>query len=464
MKSDHDRHDHDATGAPLGAVSEDVQVSAAPEVGGAPAPESADALARYLQNIAEIPVLSREETYALAEAMEVEREQFLRAIHSIPATAPALLELWRERQRAGRVTGILSARYRDGEGDWSRRIDAALRRLERLVADRESLGAARPRAAAREIGALDARVTAQLRRADVAFEVFLGIFREFERVRAAARAGRSEARRLGLGTPAVRAALASAREALGKHDAAKQRFVQHNLRLVVKVAKQYRNLGISFPDLIQEGNLGLIRAVEKFDYRRGFMFSTYAVWWIHQAMIRAIQNHSRTVRVPSHMYDLQLRYKRADQELRRRLGRAPQANELAEELELEPDALAHLASTMMPIASLQAPLADTDSLSLEDSLEDEMAPDPVAEVDLVEVRGELSRLLLVLSPRERLIVDWRFGLSDDSPQTLEDIGKRLNLSRERVRQITGRALEKLRDQPESRRLVASLDLPLEMPS
>jgi RNA polymerase primary sigma factor len=191
------------------------------------------------------------------------------------------------------------------------------------------------------------------------------------------------------------------------------------------------------------------------------MFSTYAIWWIHQAMIRAIQNHSRTVRVPSHMYDLQLRYRRADEDLRRRLGRSPRAGELAAELGLDDEAFANLSSTLAPIASLHAPLADTDSLSLEDSLEDEESPDPIAEVDRVEVRGELSRLLVVLSPRERRILDWRFGLSDDDPQTLEDIGRRLNLSRERVRQLTGRALEKLRQQPESQRLLASLDRPSE---
>jgi RNA polymerase primary sigma factor len=284
------------------------------------------------------------------------------------------------------------------------------------------------------------------------------VFRELDRADAIAR-------RRGARRPAQpageRDAFTRARAALERHDAAKQRFVRHNLRLVVKVAKRYRNLGVSFPDLIQEGNLGLIRAVEKFDHRRGFMFSTYAVWWIHQAMIRAIQNHSRTVRVPSHMYDLQLRYRRADEELRRRLGRSPRAGELAAELGLDDEAFANLSSTLAPIASLHAPLADTDSLSLEDSLEDEESPDPIAEVDRLEVRGELSRLLVVLSPRERRILDWRFGLSDDDPQTLEDIGRRLNLSRERVRQLTGRALEKLRQQPESQRLLASLDRPSE---
>jgi RNA polymerase primary sigma factor len=283
--------------------------------------------------------------------------------------------------------------------------------------------------------------------------VLLAIFRDLDRADAAVRRRQRAS--------GARKEFARARAALERHDAAKQRFVRHNLRLVVKVAKRYRNLGVSFPDLIQEGNLGLIRAVEKFDHRRGFMFSTYAIWWIHQAMIRAIQNHSRTVRVPSHMYDLQLRYRRADEELRHRLGRTPRAGELAAELGLDPEAFTHLTSTLTPIASLHAPLADTDSLSLEDSLEDEAAPDPIAQVDRRQVRGELARLLVVLSPRERSILDWRFGLSNDDPQTLEDIGKRLNLSRERVRQLTGRALEKLREQPGSRRLLASLDRPSE---
>ena len=434
MRIDLDRNDRATADERTPAVAADVRPARETEVAAIPVIGSSDALSHYLRAITDIPVLGRDETYALAEIMEREREAFLDAAFAIPATATALLERWRERQRAGRVTGILSAHHRDkGGGDWGRRIDAAL----------------------------DARIAAQLRRADLAFEVVLGIFRELDRADATARGRGSVARRRGRPSATVRDAFARARAALERHDAAKQRFVRHNLRLVVKVAKRYRNLGVSFPDLIQEGNLGLIRAVEKFDHRRGFMFSTYAIWWIHQAMIRAIQNQSRTVRVPSHMYDLQLRYRRADEELRRRLGRIPRAGELAAELGLDAEAFAHLTSTMAPIASIHAPLADTDSLSLEDALEDEAAPDPIAEVDRVEVRGELARLLVVLNPRERRILDWRFGLSGDEPQTLEDIGKRLNLSRERVRQLTGRALEKLREQPESQRLLASLDRPLE---
>ena len=462
MRIDLDRNDRATADERTPAVAADVRPARETEVAAIPVIGSSDALSHYLRAITDIPVLGRDETYALAEIMEREREAFLDAAFAIPATATALLERWRERQRAGRVTGILSAHHRDeGGGDWGRRIDAALARLARLVAERERRASARPPAGGRELAALDARIAAQLRRAELAFEVVLGIFRELDRADATARGRGSVARRRGRPSATVRDAFARARAALGRHDAAKQRFVRHNLRLVIKVAKRYRNLGVSFPDLIQEGNLGLIRAVEKFDHRRGFMFSTYAIWWIHQAMIRAIQNHSRTVRVPSHMYDLQLRYRRADEELRRRLGRIPRAGELAAELGLDAEAFAHLTSTMAPIASIHAPLADTDSLSLEDALEDEAAPDPIAEVDRVEVRGELARLLVVLNPRERRILDWRFGLSGDEPQTLEDIGKRLNLSRERVRQLTGRALEKLREQPESQRLLASLDRPLE---
>jgi RNA polymerase sigma factor (sigma-70 family) len=454
MKTDLDRNDRAPSDEQPGAAAGEVRPAAPAELASIPAVGSGDALSHYLRAITDIPVLGREETYALAETMEHERAEFLDAVFAIPATAPAVLERWRERQQSGRVTGILSAHHRDGgKEDWSRKIDASLGRLARLVAERERRSGER-RPAVRALAELDGRIAAQLRRAELAFEVVLGIFRELDRTTAAARRRARPA--AGAGD-----ALRRARAALERHDAAKQRFVRHNLRLVVKVAKRYRNLGVSFPDLIQEGNLGLIRAVEKFDHRRGFMFSTYAVWWIHQAMIRAIQNHSRTVRVPSHMYDLQLRYRRADEELRRRLGRIPRAGELAEELGLDADAFAHLASTLAPIASLHAPLADTDSLSLEDSLEDDAAPDPVAEVDRLEVRGELARLLVVLNPRERAILDWRFGLSDDDPQTLEDIGKRLNLSRERVRQLTGRALEKLRAQPESERLLASLDRPSE---
>jgi RNA polymerase primary sigma factor len=421
------------------------------------------ALAGYLRAIGDVPVLSRDEIDALAATMETAQAEFVESLCSVYATAPALLERWRTRRDAGRVTGLLSARYRDGERDWSRHIDASLARLERRVAERERIARSRQRGASRRVQALDAEIARLLARAEIAFEVLLEIYREFEALLSPPRSrSKDEARlRLDLRDRLARKRLQAARQALEHYDRAKQRFVRHNLRLVVKCAKQYRNMGVPFTDLIQEGNLGLIRAVEKFDRHRGFMFSTYGVWWIHQAMIRAIQNHSRTVRVPSHMYDLQLRYKRAEAELRRRTGREPERAELARELELAPEVLDQLSATMKPIASIHAPLADTETLSLEDSLEDQASADPVEDIDHGEVRGRLEAMLSVLSPRERRILDWRFGLTEDSPLTLDAIGKRLGLSRERVRQIAAQALSKLRRLPESRHLMASLDLPLE---
>lgn len=416
-----------------------------------------ESLATYLRSIRDIPVLSKQETFELAAALEEHELAFREAMFAIPGTALQVLATWYERQERGLVTAVLSAHYPDPGGrDWSRQIDTALRRLETLVQRREGLRGASPEERRR----VDREIRNRLRRAELSFSLLHSIYLGFEKLTGerGSRADTALRRRLGLHTQAGRAELARARKAIEQRDEVKQTFVSHNLKLVVTCAKRYRNMGVPFMDLIQEGNLGLIRAVEKFDRHRGHRFSTYAVWWIEQSLIRSIQNQSRTVRVPSHMYDLQLRHRRVRQELRTRLRRDPTREELAEALSLTRPELNQLEATMKPIESIHAQVPGTDDLTLEDALPDRQVEHPIEEVDREEVHKELDRMLQVLSPREREILEWRFGLRGTSPATLQEIGERIGLSRERVRQLEVRALKRLREQEGAADLAASLEL------
>ena len=404
-----------------------------------------DALVSYLRSISATPVLSREEQYELAEAIEVHREAFLEAVFSVPATAAVIVRRWRERKAAGYVTATFSAHHLDGSGrDLSAEIDKALSTIEKQVARRDAT--TRSREAAHQVELLGRRIARGLRAADLAFEAVVDVFHEVER---AMQGSRTNA--------ATRKRMQDARQALDSHDTNKRCFVRHNLKLVVKFAKQYRGMGVPFLDLIQEGNLGLIRAVEKFDHHRGHKFSTYAAWWIHQAMIRAVQKHSRTVRAPSHVYDLQLRYKRAEKMLRGRTTAEPTRTEIAAELGLSPVEIDRLVSTMTPIASTHAPLAGTESLTLDDAIADDTVADPGDSMDRVIVEREMHELLDDLDPRERTVIECRFGLGTESVQTLQVIGEALGLSRERVRQIEARALDRLRRGGKADHLASLLD-------
>jgi RNA polymerase primary sigma factor len=224
----------------------------------------------------------------------------------------------------------------------------------------------------------------------------------------------------------------------------KNRFIEHNLKLVVAIAKDYRNLGLSFPDLIQEGNLGLIRAVEKFDHRRGFKFSTYAVWWIRQALVRAIQNHSRTIRLPSHVHDRLQRSQRVRAELTGKLGREPTAAELAPELGTDTGSLEILDLLSREAISLESSVAGTEK-RLEDFVSDPGSSQPDQGLDSERMRSGVGHLICALTSREQLILRLRYGLGGEEEHTLEQIGQSLGLSRERVRQLEARALKKLRE-------------------
>jgi RNA polymerase sigma factor (sigma-70 family) len=226
-------------------------------------------------------------------------------------------------------------------------------------------------------------------------------------------------------------------------EAAKQRLIESNLRLVVLIARRYRNRGLPLPDLIEEGNLGLLRAAEKFEPGRGIRFSTYATWWVRQAVARALANQARTIRLPVHVELLLGRYKKEHERLTQTLGRAPTTSELAQALGMSEDQLGELEELRLRPVSLDAP-AGRDTRPIGDTIVD-AAADPTATLTrLFHERADLAAVVDDLAPNERTVLRRRFGLDGDEPETLEAIGRRLDYSRERIRQIEAAGLRKLR--------------------
>lgn len=391
---------------------------------------------RHLIQVGEVPLLTREDEQEIGRRIEAAEDAILQALVRIPC---ALAELDRvhdliERTQAslGSVTKI----------PFETEAEAEALRLQTLCLLRQMTRAEDAVEGSDQRARREQRTLASLRQLRPApplvaamIERLLAALQPSEEVESVVRS-REERQEL-------ESTLRSVNLARQELSAAKARLTRANLRLVMAIARRYVNQGLAFEDLVQEGNLGLMRAVDKFDYRRGYKFSTYGSWWIRQGITRAITDQSRSIRIPVHMRDLQVQVSQAKQRAVHELGQAPSPQDLVQSLAISAAQLELVQALPREPLSLDAPLGDTDDTSLFDVLADPNGDDPTAGLHASARRSEALSILATLSAREREILCLRFGIGYKEAHTLQEIGDKLKVTRERIRQIESKALRKL---------------------